>query len=166
MKKIFLIAIFGFLLLFGCMEMKTEDDCNNLNEDDLIGQTSWGENVVSTDSAIVTKAKVTCWHTAALGYAAKSDPDNAADSCEQIKQASVNPSDFDMLGREYVMCIDSVAKRMRNPSLCEKIDEDDFEFEKKRCLEHATPPPTVCSSTTFVLLALGGSIFIFTQRKK
>jgi len=164
MKKILVLAL-GLVLLFGCMNMKTEEDCNNLNEDDILEHTAWGENIVSTDSAVITKAKVTCWHTAALGYAAKSDSDSAADSCEQIKQASIHPSEFDTLNREYVMCIDAVAKRLRDPSLCEKMDEDEFEFEKKRCIEHATPPPSVCSSTLFALLALGGSLFVIKNRK-
>ena len=165
MKKILFLAL-SLILLFGCMKLKTAEDCNNLKDEDILEQTAWGENVVSTDSSVITKAKVTCWHTAALGYAAKRDPDSAADSCEEIKQASIHPSDSDTLNREYVMCIDAVANRMREPSLCEKIDEAEFEFEKKRCIEHATPPQSVCSGTAFALLALASSLFLIKSRKK
>ena len=167
MNKIIVLIVLGGLLLFsGCLQMKTIDDCDGLNDEDIIEQTSWGENVVSTDSSVITKAKVTCYHTAALAYAAKNDFDLAGASCEQITQVSDNPSDLDMLKREEAMCIDATAKRLREPSLCEKIDTEDLEFEKKRCIEHATPPPKVCASTFILLSAIGSFMFVSSMKNK
>ncbi len=167
MNRAIIFALLGILLLCGCMQMKTEEDCMNINPDEVLHYTAWGENVLLTDEAVVIKANVTCWNTAALGYVAKNDIFNATNCCEQIKYVSPDESDAKMLYREYVLCIDAVATRMKGEEakqICEDIDHEDFGFERERCLAHAERPPPVCTSSIFALLALGGSLFLLKRK--
>ena len=146
--------------------MKTEQDCQSLNADEVLQQTAWGENLVSFDEDVVIKANVTCWHTAALGYAAKNNWLNATSCCNEINYVSTDSGDANMLYREYVLCIDAVATRLREPFICEKITSSDFEFEKARCIRHATPPPQICSATPVVFIVFCCSLFIFRKNRQ
>jgi hypothetical protein len=160
--KALLLLPFALLLFSGCMNMKTMEDCENMDPNDVLQHTSWGENVLHTDTTVVVKARVTCWHTAALGYTSKGDRSSAIQSCDSI--LLVPDGDAEVLYREYAICIDAVAKRFREPSICLDISADDFKFEKERCIEHATPPAGVCAATPFILLALAA--FLFARGKK
>ena len=163
MNKYIILTMLTFLLFSGCVQLKTKEDCMNLNPDKVISQTSYGENILHFDETVIMKANITCWHTAALGYVAKNDPDNAIYCCEQIKQVSSEPSDADMLYREYVLCIDAVATRLKDPDFCYKISNEKFGVQQKSCIRHATKPPDICSGTLLILLVLGSSLFLLKK---
>lgn len=160
MKTLVLLPIVLLLLLSGCMNMKTAEDCEAITPDEVLQSTSWGENFVSTDDSVVAKARFTCWHTAALGYVAQRDELSAIDSCEAM--LLVPETDEDTAYREYALCIDAVAKRVEDPGICGRITNEDFLFEQKRCEEHAEPKEAICVLSPFALLALGA---IFMLRK-
>ena len=161
MNRLMLLALFGLLLLGGCMQMKTEDDCKALTAESALESAPWGESAASFDKDVVIKANVTCWHTAALGYVAKNNRAKAIYCCKQIPEVSSREIDKDTLYREFLLCIDSVATRLQDTSICQEITDEDYKFEKESCIRHATPPPAPCSGTTlFLLLALGSALFI------
>ena len=162
MKKC-ILPLALLLLLSGCMELPTENDCAAITKDNVIQQTSWGENLVNTDESVVKKANVTCWHNVALAYAAKMQPANATASCKQILLVSNDPIDTDSLEYEYILCIDSIAKRLRDPFICQNIDPTKHEFDNARCINNATPNDTVCV-LSFALLAL--PLAVFLKRRK
>lgn len=171
MKKIIIFSLLGFLLLAGCMQMETEEKCLHMDPDEVLTNTAWGENFVSTDESVVKKANITCWHNAALTYTAKSDLDNATRCCDQILKINNDPADKkDTLYPEYVLCIDAVAVRLQNNETCLKIATKDpdlganYDFEKKQCIKHATPPPPICSTAPVVAFILGATLFVKRRR--
>lgn len=164
MKPLILLFLFSVLLLSGCMGMRTAEDCESFKAEDVVSQTAWGENLIKTDEGVVMKANVTCWHSAALSYAAWGDMMNATNSCERIKSVSLDPDDKDTLYEEYVLCIGAVAKRFREPTICQKIDDSEYAYHKSSCMRNATPPPAICGGPIFALLALGASMFFRKQR--
>lgn len=163
MKRAFLFAFAAaaMLVLAGCVTMSTEEDCENINPSEVLEQTSWGENFVSTDDAVVLKAKLTCWHSKALAYAAKGDEEHAVGACRSILNIPDDPGDSlseYLLQSEYNMCIDSVAGRMRNDQICYEIPAESA-YERTRCFSHAAPRKPICASP-FILLALGLPLFL------
>jgi len=158
MKKFF-FPLALFLLLSGCMQLQTENDCAAITKDSVLQQTSWGENLINTDESVVMKANVTCWHNVALGYAAKMQPGNATESCKQILLVSNDPGDEDTLEYEYMFCIQSIAKRLKDPFICQNINPVEYEFEQERCINNATPNDPVCI-LPFALLSLPIAFFL------
>lgn len=162
MKK--LLIIFFLLAVFsGCINMRTMDDCRNLDAQEEASKNPWLLNPAGAlDSHYTMKANISCWHSAAIAYAAKNNPSNATACCEEIRQVSTDPDDEETLYREYVLCIDSISTRLADPYICDRITDEDYEFEKNRCIAHAEKPEPVCVATAFSLLALG---FAFLSRK-
>ena len=166
MKKYVFLLLFLALLFSGCVKMRTAEDCENFDAQDALSQATWWQDTLQTDEGVVTKAEITCWHSAALSYAAWVDPMNATDCCERILSLSYAYGDQEMFYREYVLCISAISKRMQMPTVCEKIDDPDFEFEKESCMRNATPPPEICGGALFALLALGASLFFRKQGRR
>ncbi|MFP3949741.1 MAG: hypothetical protein ACLFUZ_01465 [Candidatus Micrarchaeia archaeon] len=163
MKK--LLILFLLLATFsGCINMRTMDDCIHLDAQEEASKNPWLLNPAGAlDEHYIMKANISCWHSAAIAYAAKNNPSNATACCEEIRHVSNDPSDETTLYREYVLCIDSISTRLADPSICERILEEDYEFEKNRCMAHAEKPEPVCVATAFSLLALG---FAFLSGKR
>lgn len=152
------------LLLFsGCIQMKTDAECESITQDEIASQTAWGYAPAVVDEHYVVKAKVTCWHNAALAHAAMNNRINATIACNQI--LSVASGDPGILAREQVYCIDAIAKRLRDESICEEIDEDEYAFEKSRCIAHSEVEEQICVLTTFALLALSVPLFFLRHKE-
>ncbi|MBD3398163.1 hypothetical protein GF412_03155 [Candidatus Micrarchaeota archaeon] len=159
-----LFAIPVLLILFsGCLHLTTDEDCESITKEEVLQQTAWGESLVNTDESVVTKARVSCWNNAALAHAAKSNPVNATNACNQILLLAEDPGNpGSTLEREHVFCISSIAKRLRLPHICEEIGEG-YEFEKNRCITSSTYEEPLCVLTSFSLLSLAFALFF---RKK
>ena len=156
----------ALLLLFsGCIQMKTDEDCESLTQDEIASQTAWGYAPTGVDEHYFVKAKVTCWHNAALAHAAMNNRINATIACNNILDVSTDASDQSLLVREHVYCIGAIAYRLRDQSICEYIDEEEYAFEKTRCIANSEVEDQVCVLTTFALLSLAVSLFIMKRKK-
>lgn len=154
------------LLLFsGCIQMKTDAECESITQDEIASQTAWGYAPAVVDEHYVVKAKVTCWHNAALAHAAMSNRMNATNACNQILSVTSAPESQSILAREQVYCMDAIAKRLRDESICEEIDEDEYAFEKSRCIAHSEVEEQICVLTTFALLALSVPLFFLRHKE-
>ncbi len=163
--KRFMFSLALLLLFSGCIQMKTDEDCQSLTQDEIETQTAWGYAPTGVDEHYFVKAKVTCWHNAALAHAAMNNRINATLACNNILEASTDSLDQDLLAREHVYCIGAIAPRLRDQSICEEIDGDSFAFEKTRCISNSEVEEQVCVLTTFALLALSIPLF-FLRRKE
>jgi hypothetical protein len=155
----------ALLLLFsGCIQMKTDEECQSITQEEIETQTAWGYAPTGVDEHYVAKARITCWHNAALAHAAMNNRINATIACNNILEVTPAPVDSSTLEREHVFCIDAIAKRLRDQSICEYIDEDGYAFEKTRCIANSEVEEQLCVLTTFALLALPIPLF-FLRRK-
>jgi hypothetical protein len=162
MKKI-IFSLMLFLLFSGCLQLSTDEECATMTKEEVLQETAWGESLVNTDESIFTKARVSCWHNAALAHAAKSNPISAKNSCNQILLLAEDPNaPGDTLEREHIFCISAISKRLRNETICEEID-DYYEFEKKRCITSSEYEEPLCVLTSFSMLSLAAALFF---RKK
>jgi hypothetical protein len=154
LRALSVAALFGLLLLSGCVELPTSEQCENINDQDVLDGAGWGE-VLATDESYVLQSKIGCWHSVALADAARNDPQAAAESCTKILSLKDDyPEDLDTLNSEFNTCVDAAAKRLRDTSVCDNIDEEAFAFQYERCVAHATPPPPMCSSALILLAAV------------
>lgn len=153
------LMLFALLLLYGCVTLPDESSCENIDEQEILSGAGWGE-VLLTDESYVLKSKIGCWHSVALADAAKSDAQSAAVHCTKILDLKLDYPDYeDLLTSEFNTCVDAVAKRMRDPSLCGNMDEEESAFEYNRCVAHATPPQPLCAGA-FILLASATALIV------
>ena len=163
MKKI-LFPLALLMLFSGCLELPKDEDCGAITKEGVLQETVWGESLANTDDSIVTKARISCWHNVALAHAAKSNPLNATNACNQILLLAEDPDNpGDTLEREHVFCISAISKRLKDPIICEEIHGEDYAFEKKRCITSSTYKEPLCVLTSFSLLTLAFALFF---RKK
>ncbi len=156
----------ALLLLFtGCIQMKTDEECESITQEEIASQTAWGYAPAVVDDHYVVKATVTCWHNAALAHAAMNNRMNATNACNQILSVTSASESQNILEREQVYCMDAIAKRLRDESICEEIDEDEYAFEKSRCISNSEMEDPVCVLTTFALLSLAVSLFLLRHKE-
>jgi hypothetical protein len=160
------IVLFALILFSGCVTLPVAEQCEEMegmSDDQLVSDAGWGE-LITTDETYALKSKIGCWHSVALADAARSDPQGAAEHCTKILDLKGDyPDDEDTLKSEFNLCVDAVAKRLRNTELCENIDAEEFSFQHERCIAHATPPPPMCSSA---LILSGLFALLFFARRE
>ena len=117
------------------------------------------------DEHYFVKAKVTCWHNAALAHAAMNNPINATIACNNILDVSTDTFEPNLLEREQVYCMDAIARRLRDQDICDEIDEEAYAFEYRRCLSNSEMEDPVCVLTTFALLSLAVSLFFLRHKE-
>lgn len=168
MKKGFIFTLFALsflLMLSGCVTFRTASDCNGMTKGYIVNtEASFGQNFLHTDDAVATKANITCWHDAAIGYAIQGQNQTAVQCCGEILYTSSDVSMKDVLWSEYALCIEDVAERTKYPDTCNLLskapDPSSLAYSIDSCKRRATVPSAqLCISTLFVFLPAAAFLF-------